>query len=155
MESLKLALKKSVSAFIKSAGLYVTVIVIFSYHVLFEKDFTCTCKGQTADCWIYMFLPAVLIILLLLWIDRTFQRVWRYTASKYRSTFCYLLFYRGFAAAFIGSLWIVSVLLDGDWYVCCFPDERQPQLACENKNNLTDEDQEIIAELKNKSRVSF
>ncbi|GLD73559.1 uncharacterized protein AKAME5_002488400, partial [Lates japonicus] len=57
-------------------------------------------------------------------------------------------------AAFIGSLWIIAVLIDGDWFVCCYNDQsgKYPQLACTDKNNITAEEQETIAKLKNKSK---
>lgn len=155
MDSLKLTLTKIADRFLKSASLYVAVIVIFSYHVLFEKDLACTCKGQTTDCWLYMTLPALLIMFLLLWIDKTFQRLWRYTLSVCQfPRFWFLLLYRILAAILIGLLWSVSVLIDGEWYVCCYPDDEYSQLACKAKENLTDEDQIIIAGFRNKSRVS-
>jgi len=56
-------------------------------------------------------------------------------------------------AGLVGSLWVVSVLIDGDWYVCCknYYTEH-PQLPC--KKNITDEVEVIITKLKNESRVS-
>ena len=58
--------------------------------------------------------------------------------------------------ALVGLLWVTSVLIDGDWYVCCQSDqsEQQAQLPCKDKNNLTAEERTIIAELKNHSKVS-
>ncbi|XP_028439405.1 uncharacterized protein LOC114559128 isoform X2 [Perca flavescens] len=52
-------------------------------------------------------------------------------------------------------LWVTSVYIDGDWYVCCWNDDsgQQKQLACKDKNNITAEEQAIIAELKNHSMV--
>lgn len=154
MDSLKVALTRILDGFLESASLYVAVIVIFSYHVLFEKDLACTCKEQTTDCWLYMLLPAVLIFFLLLWIDKTFKRLFRYSLSDRKCRFWYLMLHRFLAAILIGLLWSVAVLIDGEWYVCCYPNIEHPQLACKNKENLTDEDQEIIAALRNKSRVS-
>lgn len=154
MDSLKVALTRILDGFVESASIYVGVIVIFSYHVLFEKDLACTCKEQTTDCCLYMALPVLLIFLLLLWIDKTFKRLLRYSCSECNCRFCYLMSPPILAAILIGLLWSVAVLIDGDWYVCCHPNIEHPQLACKNKENITDEDQKIIDELRNESRVS-
>ncbi|GLD73560.1 uncharacterized protein AKAME5_002488500 [Lates japonicus] len=55
----------------------------------------------------------------------------------------------------MGSLWVLFVLIDGDWYVCCYNDQsgKYPQLACTDKNNITAEEKQTIARLKNKSWV--
>ncbi|CAK6980120.1 uncharacterized protein LOC122981723 isoform X2, partial [Scomber scombrus] len=55
----------------------------------------------------------------------------------------------------VGLLWIVSVLIDGEWWVCCMNDqsEQQLQLACKDKRDIKPEEEAIIAELKNDSRM--
>ncbi|KAM9751170.1 uncharacterized protein ACNS7B_008083 [Menidia menidia] len=57
-----------------------------------------------------------------------------------------------FKAGLVGGLWVVSVLIDGDWYICCqnnFSDQ-QKHLACK-KNNITAQEKVEISKLKNKS----
>ncbi|KAK2850909.1 hypothetical protein Q5P01_007185 [Channa striata] len=96
-----------------------------------------------------------------LWIDKTVQKVWRHLCScgcggrrccKGFCRFFCLLFYHTVKAALIGLLWVVSLFIDGDFYVCCF-NEKHPQLACKAKNNITPEEQESLATLKNQSRI--
>lgn len=60
-------------------------------------------------------------------------------------------------AAFVASLWVVSLLIDGDWYVCCKNkySDRHPDLACKDKESVAPEEKKMIAELKNTSWVSF
>nr|XP_046252763.1 uncharacterized protein LOC124063298 [Scatophagus argus] len=168
MESLKTALKHFADYVSATAGVYTTVIVIFTYHVLLEKDLACTCKEQSRDCWLYMFMPAVLIFILMLWMDKTFQRIFKYLCggclefccSRCSGTCickclsCCVVCYRLLKAAFLASLWAVSVLIDGDWYVCCHNNQTEHKdLACQNKANITAEEQGILTELANDSRV--
>lgn len=157
MESFKVAMQHFAKHAAKTARVYTTVIAIFSYHVLLDKDMACTCKEQQRDCWLYMFLPAFLICFLILWMDRTFQTAWKYTCGNRNLNFCYVLCYHIVKGSFLGSLWVVSVLMDGEWYVCCHNDKskQQSQLACKDKANITIEERGLIAELMNKSRVSF
>ncbi len=141
----------------KTASIYVMLIVIFSYHVLFDKDMPCSCEEQLADCWIYMILPVVIIVIFVLWTDESFQRALKYTCRFRSCHFCCVLFSHILRAAYIGSLWVTSVLIDGDWFVCCYNHlpEQQKQLPCKDETNYTAEDRGVIARLKNKSRVSF
>lgn len=147
----------------KKLGTYITIIVIFVYNNVLGKDLECACnkQKQTLYCWLYMVLPFSVLFVLKLWTDRTFQKIWRYACTcqccnKFCRYICVLL-YHIIKAAFIGSLWFVSLLVDGHWYVCCFNDKSKeyPHLACKNKNSMTAEEQEIFTRLKNKSWVSF
>ncbi|XP_045912792.1 uncharacterized protein LOC123975383 isoform X1 [Micropterus dolomieu] len=97
-----------------------------------------------------MTLPFFIVFVLQLWTDRTFQRTWTYTCK-----FFWVLLYHIIKAAFIGLLWVVSVLIDGHWYVCCQNDQSNEQkyLACKAKNEITAVEQQIITELKNESWI--
>ncbi|MEQ2293835.1 hypothetical protein AMECASPLE_037543 [Ameca splendens] len=123
------------SVSISHIATYATIIVIFTYNVLFNIEFTCTCKDQKTYCWIYLILPVFIIMFLLLWTDKIFKRTSRYCCTypltrncgrmcnsccvgKVRKFF-YTTFLQIIKAAFIGALWTVSVLIDGDWYACC------------------------------------
>lgn len=216
----------------KKVGTYATVIGIFIYNVLSERDVACTCKDQTHECWIYIILPVVVIMFLLLWVEKPFQRVFRYYCTfqfqcmsltewwnfcidkvkkcynkvkkcydkvkkcydkvekydcKYlkelvlslpsvlsgftkrvwthvkfcvkqlcsKKPLCIIVHYI-LKNALLSLLWILVVLIDGDWYVCCMNDgsEKQAQLACKDNKNITAEEEVIIDELKNRSKVS-
>lgn len=144
---------------------YVAIVVMFTYNILLDRDFACTCKGQNLECCLHMVMPFFLIVVLILWTDRAFLRVCRYTCScaagfwgKFPTcTFCGSFFRIILKAVFVGLLWVAFVYLEGDWYVCCKNDhsESQRHLACINKANISYEQQIIINELKNKSRVSI
>lgn len=140
---------------------YIAVIAIF---LLLGRDFYCTCKPQYFDCNLYLVLPVFIVFVFVLWTDTSFQRVCRHLCSSVfggcaplrTCSFLGSCFHQIIKAAFIGLLWVVCILIDGDWYVCCMNDhsQQQAQLACKDLGSITDKDRVIIAELKNESRVS-
>lgn len=147
-------------------NIFVITIVSLTYNVLLERDVLCSCKDERKDCLLYMFLPVGIIFFVMMWTDKTFLRVCRFNCTcqicggnsgrnATQSYFCGLLFCCIFKALLVGLLWIISVLIDGDWYVCCWNDgsEQQSQLACKD-TNITAEEKKIIIQLKNTSRVS-
>ncbi|XP_034721526.1 uncharacterized protein LOC117940306 [Etheostoma cragini] len=149
---------------IKKLGTYVAVIVIFVHNVVLDKDLECSCKQQVLDCNFYMIMPSFLVFILQLWTDTTFQRALKYTCActcdcpcgceKRCKLFCVLV-YHIVKAVLVALLWVTSVYIDGDWFVCCMNDEseQQAQLACKEKHNLTAEDRATIAQLKNRSTL--
>lgn len=156
-------MKNILSSFVsKQMSVYATVILIFTYNVLFDKNLACTCKQQTTQCILYMVLPFFIILFLILLSDRIFQRVWRYTCTCSDTCcccddcrlFCALVHHIAKAVC-VGTLWVASVLIDGTWYVCWMNDqsEQQAQLACRDKSSITAEEKVIIADLKNYSKV--
>lgn len=151
----------------KELSTYVIVIGIFVYNVVLERDLECSCDRQQDYCQTYMVLPSFILFVLQIWMDKTFQRAWKYICactcvqccrSENKCKYILVLLYRIIKAAVISLLWVVSVLIDGDWYVCCHnsESEQHPDLACKDKNkNITAEEQKIIAGLKGFSSVSF
>ncbi|XP_039655542.1 uncharacterized protein LOC120558559 [Perca fluviatilis] len=138
---------------------YIAVIAVF---ILFGINFECTRKPQVFDCNVYQALPFFIVFLLILWTDSSFQSVCRLLCSgvprgthTHTYSFWGSFFYHIIKAAFIGLLWVVVVLINGNWYVCCQNDgsEQQRQLACKAVGTITEEERVTIAELKNKSRV--
>lgn len=143
-------------------SIYTTIIVIFTYNILLEKDVACTCKPQQTECDLYMGLPFCIIFVLVLWMDKKFLRIWKYICAcgwckkQCCNPFFWALLRHILKAGLVGLLWVASVYIDGDWYVCCQNDqsEQQAQLACKRKDIITAEERTIIAELKNSSKVS-
>ncbi|XP_029911274.1 uncharacterized protein LOC115361783 isoform X3 [Myripristis murdjan] len=141
--------------FMDHASKTVSIIVIVSYHVVLHLDLPCSCKPGMNQCNVYMVVPFFIIFFVILWTDISCQTTLRYTCKNFRCKFCCVLLKNTLKAVCIGLLWVVSVLIDGDWFVCCENDQSPKQivLACKvkNKSNLTSEEQEIITELKGKS----
>ncbi|TDH11111.1 hypothetical protein EPR50_G00082100 [Perca flavescens] len=145
-----------------ACGRFCTYVAVIAVFILFGSNFECACKPQVFDCKVYQVLPVFIVFLLILWTDGSFQSVGRLLCSGVsRGTHTHTLsfwdsfFYHIIKAAFIGLLWVVVVLIDGDWYVCCQNDgsEQQRQLACRAVETITEEERVTIAELRNKSRV--
>ncbi|XP_026188792.1 uncharacterized protein LOC113145872 isoform X2 [Mastacembelus armatus] len=138
-------------------SIYGAIIVMFTYTILLDRDFVCTCKPQVFDCNLYMALPVVMIFVLVLWMDKSLHRVCRYTCSgsRHQCRFWNCLTRQILQCLCVATLWAAFVLLDGDWYVCCQNDrsKQQAHLACKDKKNITEADRVLIAELKNHSRV--
>ncbi|XP_078100302.1 uncharacterized protein LOC144513185 [Sander vitreus] len=145
-----------------ACGSFCTYIAVIAVFILFGSNFECTCRQQVFDCNVYLALPVVIVFLLILWSDRSFQNVCRLLCRgvpggthTHPCSFWGSFFYPFIKAAFIGLLWLVVVLIDGDWYICCQNNhsEQQRQLACKAVGRITEEERETIAELRNKSRV--
>lgn len=81
--------------FFQNLSTYGAIIVMFTYSILLDRDFTCTCKPPDLklDCDLYMALPSFLIFVLILWIDETFLRICRYTCCEsHTHRFCVSFF---------------------------------------------------------------
>ena len=123
--------------------IYIAVIGIF---LLLGRDFECTCKPQVFDCNLYLVLPVFIIFLFILWTDRSFQTVCRFLISDagrlHTFSFWGSFFRHIVKAAFIGLLWVVVVLVDGSWYVCCQNDlsEQQAQIPCRSTGRISEEE---------------
>lgn len=152
-----------VSHFQEQASLYTVVILIFSYHFIFEKDIPCTCTNLGRDCTLYVLLPTLIILFALLWMDKRCHRgckkkLCRRTCCRRpdcrfdsRSKKCFSCF-RFLNAAFVSLIWIVSVLIDGDWYVCC-TDHTHHDIACEDEANRSEEDRRALNSMNDESRI--
>ncbi|XP_029619609.1 uncharacterized protein LOC115200579 [Salmo trutta] len=108
----------------RSGNFYMTFFVLILYHVVFDDQLKCSCEHGvikpdiTSDqCIFYMVFPTLILILLTLWMDGEFQRVLRITC-RCRCNLWGRLLGIIFKAASIGLLWVVTVFMDGDWYVC-------------------------------------
>nr|XP_029132074.1 uncharacterized protein LOC109978606 isoform X2 [Labrus bergylta] len=139
---------------------YVSIILMFTYTILLNRDFACTCKPQVLDCNSYMALPFFIVFFLTLWTNGGFLKVCRYTLccseGCSKKCCCFLIFAspKVVEAVFVGLLWVAFVLVDGDWYVCCRNNGSVAQvvLACKAKENITKDERAMISDLKNKSR---
>lgn len=157
MQNLKRAVTGIHNKVSQKGNIYATVIVIFSYHFLFDKDFQQRCKGQQSYCLTYMILPVVFIPVLLLWMDSHFQRTWKFTLATCTRKCCccrcnchfrWVLCVHIAKALMVALLWPVAALLDVDWYVCCYCVLHQEEKGC--LHNVTEEKQN---ELKTESKV--
>lgn len=141
-----------------------TIIVIFTHNVLFEREVSCTCRNQSRGCGIYIALPVFTIMLLLLWMNKVFIGSCRmcscFTLSplkcvcKCRGKCVRVVVLQTVKVFLTALLWVVSVLLDGDWFACCHNGLSGQDALIPCKTNRTLNEQILIDKLKNKSKVS-
>ncbi|KAL3975062.1 hypothetical protein ACER0C_023688 [Sarotherodon galilaeus] len=113
--------------------------------------FACRCKGSKKDGESPSPSPAA--------VASQDQKKQQEQSKCYRPELHGVLLTRILKAGCVGLLWVVSVLMDGDWYVCCRQDECNKRtinltakLACKDKQNITAEENITIIEMKNCSR---
>ncbi|XP_016521451.1 uncharacterized protein LOC103130503 isoform X1 [Poecilia formosa] len=130
---------------------YFAIVVIFTYSILLRSDFECSCKRQLYYCIIYAVTPGLIATVLMLWSNRLFQRTCSYR-SRFKSFICRQVL----KAALVGLLWVAFLLIDGDWWACCFNklSEQQAGLPCKAAAKRSDEERETMAAIKTTSRVS-
>lgn len=81
MEMFQSLTKNNLSQFFtqmnKNLGFYITVFITVAYHLISEKDFTCACtpQNQETTCWLHLFLPMLLVVILLILQDKSIYRV--------------------------------------------------------------------------------
>lgn len=149
----------------REISIFVIIIGSFTYNVLLDRNVGCACKDVDFDCWVYLLSPAFIIFFLILCIDKKMRTACRNSCACTcpcsrkccRTQFCGVVISHTLKAICVGLLWIVSVLIDGDWYVCCKVgrSEQQAKIACNDRTNITSEEKEIITEEKNVSLVSI
>ncbi|XP_041760140.1 protein FAM47B-like [Coregonus clupeaformis] len=92
-----------------------------------------------------MVLPFLILLLLTLWMDGQFQRVLRMTC-RCKCNLWGILLAILIKAVTIGLMWVVSVLLDGDWYVCY----QRTELPCKNNTDDTPYQEELEKQLESR-----
>lgn len=143
----------------------VVVLLLLCYHLWFQIHFSCPCGPPPRNllhCYGYMLLPGCIIVCLLLWNDLRVGRFLRYSChfislerKRSRRKFCFQFLVCVLQASTSGLLWCASVLIDGDWYVCCGvadPAEARPSACVEEEMSRGQKNRRI--HLKNQSMVS-
>lgn len=127
---------------------------MFVIFVFLGGNFNCSCRSQDQGCKLFLVLPSLIAFMFLLWTDASFQRSCRHLLLSSGCSFWMSSCWYVIRAAFIALLWVVCVLITGDWYVCCMSSNiTQAQLACKSAGMITEEEKKTIAELKNTSWI--
>ncbi|XP_046898828.1 golgin subfamily A member 6-like protein 6 [Hypomesus transpacificus] len=133
---------------VKTAGSAFGILGFFLiFQYVFELDFTCPCQQYYDElyCSIYMVVPAVTMFFFVWLIDPERMRICGWcTKNKClmrRDRKTLVLLGKSVSAA---SLWIISALIEGDWYVCLklqFGNgTSEDPLACKDKNHWSHEE---------------
>ncbi|XP_076588629.1 uncharacterized protein LOC143321843 [Chaetodon auriga] len=150
----------------QSASRQIWLLILFwCYHLWFQTDFACPCNSNRnfIHCYGYMMLPSLIIISLILWNDKRIGRIFRYACYHSsikkgrccsRGRFCFEFFIYLLQAASSGFLWCGSVLVDGDWYVCCGTGNSELMaLSCMKESEIGPAEKATKVNLKNQSMV--
>ncbi|XP_030590397.1 uncharacterized protein LOC115783625 [Archocentrus centrarchus] len=129
-----------------SAASFGLTILIFGV-IIYYSYLTCSCDGRTFRCNEFMAVPFFIVFFLTLLIDRTFRRT-----AKHAAILSGVVVKRVIRAILFGLLWVVLLLVHGDWYFCCKTDEENITLPC--KSNLTPEEEAKKTEAINTSKVT-
>lgn len=140
-------------------------LLLLCYHLWFQIDFVCPCSKERnlIHCYGYMVLPCVMLTSIILWNDARIGRIFRYGCyhssnkkRQCRGTFCFEFMAYVLQAATSGFLWCGSVLVDGDWYVCCGSEDAGEirLLSCMTDGEMRLAEMNRKITLKNRSMVS-
>lgn len=142
----------------------IIVMLLLCYHMWFQIDFICPCGSNRnyLHCYSYMVLPSIIITCIILWNDKRIGRFLRYNCNyisleRKRSTrkFCLQFLVCVLQAATSGFLWCGSVLVDGDWYLCCgFLDSRGARTSGCVGTEMSQTEKNDRIHLRNQSMVS-
>ncbi|XP_072306324.1 calcium homeostasis modulator protein 6-like [Eucyclogobius newberryi] len=150
------AFKNALKVFAKSkdnVGVYVTLIVTAAFHLMFHRNFACSCRPQKQDqsCFLHLVLPVLLLWVILLLLDKGLQRMcYRLRCDGS----LWVMMARIIRAACVSMIWVASVLVDGEWWLCCQNNGTtlQATVACTPPSERTMEEKSISAELRSQSR---
>ncbi|KAK2898135.1 hypothetical protein Q8A73_014515 [Channa argus] len=155
MQALALPVQKFFSTFKDNANTLFFCVVVLYYHT-FENKFPCSCEPQNDFCAAYMLMPFFILTALMLSTDSQFLRAFRFTISQTSFRFACVLLLRILKALCMGLLWVASVLIDAEWYVCCQnPNTNEVAVfQCKNGKDLHQGTPiASIAEMKKNSRL--
>uniref|UniRef100_UPI0037E7EEC5 uncharacterized protein isoform X2 n=1 Tax=Semicossyphus pulcher TaxID=241346 RepID=UPI0037E7EEC5 len=138
MQAVAVSMQSLISGIKDNSNVFVISGLIFSYQTV-KGEFPCSCKPQAQFCFAYMLMPSSMLFVLMLATDARFQRALQYTIRTCSSNFLCVLFSRSVKALCVGMLWVASVLLDAEWYVCCWNNNPRnvAELQCEKKKDIT------------------
>lgn len=117
---MKEVLEKILTAVHDNVDLFLKVITTFAFHSIYRLKFDCSC-GSLQFCTVYLLVPCLVIWLLLLAVDKDLSKAWARCVNdkaSLRLALCKVL-NRLVLMLCVSLIWAVSVLVDGDWYVCC------------------------------------
>ncbi|XP_036417675.1 uncharacterized protein LOC118801414 [Colossoma macropomum] len=131
----------------------VCFFVIFQY--IFKQDFFCPCDPDENIwfCIAYILLPFTIFTLIIIVVDKIFLEI----CTAQNCTYSWVIVKRILRALTVGTLWIVTALMDGDWWVCYVTTSRNITARDEQplcKDKPTSEQSAAIRHWKSISRVT-
>lgn len=144
-----------------AAAAFATILLFLSLEILFRLLFLCPCDPEyprhVCFCTLYLLLPACILFFTCLLMDRKRMEACGWTREDFpRPSFkCCSVFLKALS---IGLVWLVIVLLNGDWYVCLMMYSNgtaEEQLGCKDEGLMTKAEKHDVKYYTNVSRVSL
>ncbi|XP_039655524.1 uncharacterized protein LOC120558546 isoform X2 [Perca fluviatilis] len=128
-------------------GTFVSIIVVFIYKVVIDRNYECDCDGSGYDCILYMGVPSIVLFVLQLWTIKKWRRTGKACSHNDCDDDFKYICNQLLKAVVVGLLWVISLLIDGDWAVCY----HHKDLACKDKAKFNSTEHETLANVKSKS----
>ncbi len=102
-----------------AGSVFVAFLFLIIFQFVFKVDFVCACdpKENLQVCAIYMSLPAISLCIIVIITEKSSMRIFcsNGTGTTYKCIVFIMSVIKGLSVA---SLWIITLLIDGDWYAC-------------------------------------
>ncbi|CAJ1085631.1 uncharacterized protein LOC121517106 isoform X2 [Xyrichtys novacula] len=128
-----------------NSNLIIFSVLVFVYQAV-EREFPCSCQPQALFCLAYMLMPAGLLFIMMLATDAQFQRALKFSCWNCSGSFCWVLTRCSLKALCVGLLWVAAVLLDAEFYVCCWNENSRAvaRQQCERKMDVMTGGEEVV-----------
>ncbi|XP_028438298.1 uncharacterized protein LOC114558467 isoform X2 [Perca flavescens] len=127
---------------------FVSIIVIFIYKVVIDRDYKCDCDGSGHHSLWYMVVPSIVLFVFQFW---TIKCSYKGKACRCNRKGCddnlKYISYQFIKAVVVGLLWVISLLIDGEWAVCYY----HKDIACKDKATFNFTEQETFSNVKSTS----
>ncbi|KAJ8253261.1 hypothetical protein GJAV_G00210850 [Gymnothorax javanicus] len=162
---------KLIQLLVSNRSAFVVITSFFIFKDVLKVEFACPCtsSGPVKEFCIYFAaLPCLSFFLLFILIDTRCMRIFgcydgmatccSEKAIKQRNHHWCVAFERVVKGSCVASMWLVTLLNDGDWFVCISTPNinstaGQLHIACMDKEKLTQEEILILRFLENESRI--
>ncbi|XP_056094966.1 calcium homeostasis modulator protein 6-like [Rhinichthys klamathensis goyatoka] len=105
--------------FVPAGSAFITFLFWIIFQYVFKLDFQCPCdpKENTHICVVYMIFPAISLFIVVIIANK---RIRSTACSNGTGIQCksIIILMPIIKAISVACLWIIAVLIDGDWYVC-------------------------------------
>ncbi len=102
-----------------AGSVFVAFLFLIIFQFVFKVDFECPCdpKENLQVCTIYMSLPAISLCIKVIITEESTRSIFcsNGTGTTYKCIVFIMSVIKGLSVA---SLWIITLLIDGDWYAC-------------------------------------
>lgn len=141
-----------------AGGAPVLLLLIFISQYVLKLDFTCPCSSSAswklAVIVVYLVLPCLTLMFVVFLKDHHFKKTIMYCCNS-RDCSPALDFYKCvFKGVALAAMWIITTLLDGDWFVCVMTfSGNYTGISCKEKETRSTEESEIFDNFKSQSQM--